>query len=92
MQFHQIAVQPFPIGLLGRIFFFDLLILENFSLPRIHQKHFPGMETFLQYDIFFRNLQHADFGSQNHISVFHHIVSGWPQTVPVQNGAHQLTV
>ena len=42
---YQIAVQPLTIRLHGCIFFFQFIIINNFSLNGIHKQHFARMQT-----------------------------------------------
>ena len=47
MKLYQVAVQPFAVRLFFRIVFFQLFILKDLMLHRIHKKHFSGMQTLL---------------------------------------------
>ena len=60
LQFHQVAVQPFSVRLAVGVSFFQFVIVDDFSLNGIHQKHFSGMKAFFDKDLVFRNIQHAD--------------------------------
>ena len=52
---YQVAVQPFAVWLHFCIFFFQFIIIDDFSLNSIYQKHFSRMETFFQNDLLFRD-------------------------------------
>ena len=47
LQFCQVVVQPFTIGLSGSIFFLDLLIVNDSALYGIDQEHLAGTKSFL---------------------------------------------
>ena len=50
------------------------------------------MKSFLQNDLLFRYRENSHLGSQDHISVFHYIISGRTKAVSVQYSAQQVAV
>ena len=56
----QPAVQPFPVGSLMRIGFFDLFIQQDSLLFCINQKEFSRMQPLLLQDMALGKVQNAD--------------------------------
>ena len=50
------------------------------------------MQTLFQNNFRRINIQHANFGGKDHITVIRHIIAGGAQTVAVQNGTHNIAV
>ena len=59
-QLHQVAVQPFSIGLTGGIGFLQMIVVDHLSFHRIHQKHLARMQSLLQADSGGIDVQNAD--------------------------------
>ncbi len=88
----QMAVQPFSERFCLCVSLFDLIIIDDLFLLRVDHEDLARMEPLLLHDMPLIQLQDADFGSEDHSAVIHHIISGWPQSVPVQNSTHQVPV
>ena len=89
---HQMLVQPLAVGQPGGIGAFQLVVLDDFSLDRIHQQHFAGLEAGFADHGLRRNIQNAHLGRQNQRLILGYIVAGGPQTVAVQQRAHHIAV
>ena len=92
MEFYQVAVQPLAVRLFFRIVFFQLLILENLMLHGIDQQHFSGMQALLEDDLLLGNRQNAHLGGEDHVTIFHNVVTGRTEAVPVKNRTHHIAI
>ena len=50
------------------------------------------MKSFFHHDLFRWNLQYAYFRGKDHVAVTGDIITGWTQTVAIQNSAYQITI
>ena len=89
---YEITVQPFAVRLHFCVFFFQFIIVEDFSLNSIYQEHFARMETFFENNLLFRNRHDTDLRRKDHIAVGSNIISGWTKTITVKDCTHHITI
>ena len=91
-QLHQIAVDPFAVGLAAGVELFQLLVIHHFALDGVHQQHFAGAQAVLDEDVLRGAFQHAHLGGQDHAAVLGDVVAAGAQAVAVQHRAHDVAV
>ena len=92
LQWHQVALQPLPVGLRLHILALELLVLDNAALTGVNQEDAAGAQTLLELDIFRRHIQHPHLGGHDHHVVMGDIVAGRAQAVAIQHRADDLAV
>ncbi len=91
-QIHQVPVQPLAVGLTAGVVRLQFLVVHQFSPHGVHQQHFSRAEPILPDNDFLGNVQHAHLAGENQPTVIGDIVPAGPQTVPVENRAHDVAV
>ena len=56
---HQIPVQPFAVGLAAGVLRFQVFIVHQLALHRVHQQHLAGTQAVLADDTLLRDVQNA---------------------------------
>ena len=69
-----------------------LLIGNDPLLLSVDQEDPSGLQAGFFYDLFCRNIQHADLGGQDETVVIRDVIAGGTQAVSVQGGAQDLAV
>ena len=88
----QVPVQPLSVGLAGGVGGFQLVVIHQLALDRVHQQHFARAQPVFAQNVLRGNVQHAHFAGQNQPAVLGQEVPAGPQTVPVQHRAHHIAV
>ena len=71
---------------------FQLIIIDDLSLFRVHQKHFPRTESFLHKNMGLIHVDGSHLRGQNHITVIRDIIAGRSQAVAVQHSSQHIPV
>ena len=88
----QIPIQPFAVGLAAGVLRFQVLIVHQLALHRVHQQHLAGTQAVFSDNMFLRDVQNANLAGQNQPSVVGDVIAAGAQTVPVENRAHHVAV
>ena len=88
----QIPIQPFAVGLAAGVLRFQMLIVHQLTLHRVHQQHLAGTQAILADDVFLRDVQYAHLAGQDQPSVVGDVIAAGAQTVAVENRAHHVAV
>ena len=78
------AVDPFAIRLRCRQRVLELVIVDDAALLGVDQKHLARLQPPLLDDLALGDVEHADFGCQNHIVIVGDDVTGRSQPVAVE--------
>ena len=88
----QIPIQPFAVGLAAGVLRFQVLIVHQLALHRVHQQHLAGTQAILADDVFLRDVQNAHLAGQDQPSVVGDVIAAGAQTVAVENRTHHVAV
>ena len=92
LQLDQVPVKPFSVRFLVRIFFFQFLVPDHSSGNCIYEEHLAGMNSLFHQDLSRIDIQDSDLGGEDQVIIIRDVISGRSQTVPVQDGAHDISV
>ena len=88
----QMQAQPFPVRARLHIFLLAFTVFDDPSLHGIRKQDLPRHQPGLPDDMLFRNIQHADFGGEDQLSLIGDIVARRPQAIAVKTGPYHIAV
>ena len=89
---YQIPIQPFAVGLAAGVLRFQVLVVYQLALHRVHQQHLAGAQAVFADDMLLRDVQNAHLAGQNQPSVVGDVIAAGAQTVAVKDCAHHVAV
>ena len=88
----QIPIQPFAVGLAAGVLRFQVLIVHQLALHRVHQQHLAGTQAVLADDMLLRDVQNAHLAGKDQPSVVGDVIAAGAQTVAVKDSTHHVAV
>ena len=88
----QVGIQPLPVWVAGRVVVLKLIVINEPSLPCVHQQHFAGAQAVLFHHLCLVNVYGAHLGGQYHVTVLCYVVPGGTKPVSVQHSPHHVAV
>ena len=92
LEFHETLVEPLTVGMLGREFRLDLLVVDDATPSRVDQEHPSGLQATLGHHLRRVDVDDPDLRCHDDQVVVRHPVATRPEPVSVEDRADHLAI
>ena len=89
---NKIHIQPLSVRIKRSVLIFAFFITDNLFLKSINKKYATRLKSWFYFDVFFRNIKHTNFRTQNQHTVLCDVVAAWAKSVTIKGCTKQITV